>query len=203
MKLEVRPPTYPARPIDGGKLDKAEPLDPVEWRFRPKFNGRRVLCHVPSLRTWTRELVENKWGKFPAFHQLQLLIGLRWPHFEWLDLELLHGKTRIAKRSIIVLDYINPTSTWGNRMSNLTDLFAGHHQLNILNHPNDDRIYLPQLIPVSAGMKSWKILQQANKDLGCRFYEGLVAYNMHGAYPIQLFNPLKETGNWIKYRFIK
>ncbi len=63
MKKHIPEPlaiTYPARPINGGHLLKAwesgQVLDHEEWRYRPKYNGRRVLLHVPTMRTWNRQL---------------------------------------------------------------------------------------------------------------------------------------------------
>jgi hypothetical protein len=74
------PPTYPARPINGGRLDLAEEKDPEEWRYRPKFNGRRVLLHLPTMRTWNKELVENNGSFLPskscAISQINRLLSL-------------------------------------------------------------------------------------------------------------------------------
>ena len=43
----VRPPTYPARPINGGGLELAPPK-PGQWRYEPKYNGWRALVHAPT-----------------------------------------------------------------------------------------------------------------------------------------------------------
>jgi ATP-dependent DNA ligase len=41
------PITFPARPIQGGKLDRA-PKKTGLWFAEPKFNGWRALVHCPS-----------------------------------------------------------------------------------------------------------------------------------------------------------
>ena len=43
----VQPPTYPARPINGGRLELAPPK-PGQWFDEPKYNGWRALVHVPT-----------------------------------------------------------------------------------------------------------------------------------------------------------
>src|SRR5713101_1017213 len=43
----VRPCTYPARPINGGSLERALPK-PGHWYYEPKYNGWRALVHAPT-----------------------------------------------------------------------------------------------------------------------------------------------------------
>jgi hypothetical protein len=43
----VRPPTYPARPTNGGRLELAPPK-PGQWCYEPKYNGWRTLVHAPT-----------------------------------------------------------------------------------------------------------------------------------------------------------
>ena len=43
----MNPITYPARPINGGPLEKARPKH-GEWFYEPKYNGWRALVHVPT-----------------------------------------------------------------------------------------------------------------------------------------------------------
>jgi hypothetical protein len=202
LKLPA-PPSYPAKPMNGGKLEQAEPLDADEWRYRPKWNGRRCLVHMPTMRTWNRQLEENNWV-FPAFKKLQEIIynGDLWPPvLEWLDIELLYGKTSLSKRSIVVLDYISQNEVWIDRMANLRLAFTGH-VTDGLNPLRSDSVEFA--LPIAKGQEheAWDHMQLINKKLGTTYYEGLVAYNMRALYPIQLFSPQKETRHWIKYRFI-
>ena len=43
----VRACTYPARPVNGGSLERALPKS-GQWHYEPKYNGWRALVHAPS-----------------------------------------------------------------------------------------------------------------------------------------------------------
>jgi hypothetical protein len=43
----LRPCTYPARPLNGGPLERALPR-PGHWHYEPKCNGWRALVHAPT-----------------------------------------------------------------------------------------------------------------------------------------------------------
>ena len=45
--------SYPARPLQGGKLDRASKKTGL-WFAEPKFNGWRALVHCPSGAMWNR-----------------------------------------------------------------------------------------------------------------------------------------------------
>lgn len=200
MKHQLpQPPTYPARPMNAGRLEGSETLLGT-WRYRPKWNGRRVLCHLPTMRTWNRELEEVGY-QHPAFKKLQLMVGLRWPQCEWLDLEFLWGRSSVGKGAIIVLDYVIPTEHWELRQMVLHDIFADN-ELGGLCLPEKEQVYWSS--PLLEGMerRAWEAMQKINGELQTTIFEGLVAYEVTSEYPIQLFTPLKETPYWMKYRFI-
>ena len=45
--------TFPARPIQGGRLDLAPPKRGL-WFAEPKLNGWRALIHTPTGTMWNR-----------------------------------------------------------------------------------------------------------------------------------------------------
>jgi hypothetical protein len=45
--------SYPARPLQGGKLDRA-PKKTGLWYAQPKYNGWRALVHCPTGTMWNR-----------------------------------------------------------------------------------------------------------------------------------------------------
>ena len=45
--------TYPARPIQGGRLELAPPKRGL-WYAEPKLNGWRALIHTPTGTMWNR-----------------------------------------------------------------------------------------------------------------------------------------------------
>ena len=53
MSAILNPPTFPARPVNGGPLEKARPKSGV-WNVEPKVNGWRTLVHVPTGTMWNR-----------------------------------------------------------------------------------------------------------------------------------------------------
>jgi hypothetical protein len=122
-----------------------------------------------------------------------------------MDVELLYGKTSVAKRALIVLDYVSATETWLERNINLSIIFQEHILDSVYHQPEHDKVYFFNP-PISGDdsylLKVWLEMQGLNQEWGATFYEGLVAYNLGQPYPMQLFSPLRETRHWIKYRFI-
>ncbi len=49
--IPAHPPTFPARPIRGGKLELAPKKSGV-WFAEPKYNGLRALVHTPTGAMW-------------------------------------------------------------------------------------------------------------------------------------------------------
>lgn len=180
---------------------------PGNWRYRPKWNGKRILCHLPTLRTWNRELEENTSstaGK-PAFIKLKEIVesGDLWPPvLEWMDLEFIWGRHSVGKGMIIVLDYVSENETWTQRMVNLAMAFSGSTPLDVYAEPQKDEVHISRFIGPDETLKHWVVMQELNKDFGATFFEGLVGYETESKYPIQLFSPKRETRHWMKYRFI-
>lgn len=185
--------------MSGGRLEGAEPLGGT-WSYRPKWNGRRVLCHLPTMRTWNRELEEVGYVH-PAFKKLQLLVGLRWPVCEWLDMEFLWGRTSVGKGAIIVFDYVDATDSWNDRQVVLQEIFKDN-QMGALCLPEKEQVYWNNPLADGTENLAWEAMQRINGELQTTLFEGLVAYEIRAVYPTQLFSPLKETPYWMKYRFI-
>jgi hypothetical protein len=199
----VRPPTYPARPINGGRFEQAEPLE-GSWSYKPKWNGRRVLFHVPTGRTWNRYLEEVNYTRYPAFTRLKGLVGDR-VDFEWLDLEFLWGRISLGKGAIIVLDCVRMGLSWRERQEQLwvLGLLGGSAtELKVCQKPVDHGVYYGCPLMTNDPLKPWIEMQYKNAEWGVTFYEGLVAYEDKQPYPVQLFSPKRETRYWMKYRFI-
>jgi hypothetical protein len=53
----------------------------------------------------------------------------------------------------------------------------------------------------AAPMDPWQRLQQVNKELGCEFYEGMVAKRVNSPYNRQTVSPEQKTSAWVKYRW--
>jgi hypothetical protein len=159
------------------------------------------------MRTWNRQLEENAWV-FPALKKLMDIVnyGDIWPPtLEWLDIELLYGKTSVAKRALIVLDFVSENMIWLERDATLKMAFEGHLLESVDQQPQHDEVYFfspPISGPNEYLLKVWQEMQDLNHEWGATFYEGLVAYNIGEKYPVQLFSPNKETRHWRKFRFV-
>ena len=100
-----KPPTYPARPINGGKLELARPKR-GEWYAEPKFNGWRTLVHRQSGAMFNRQLEPLSIHK--EFEQALYALRFALPWAEWVDCEGLERRHGIGKGSLIVLDFVSP-----------------------------------------------------------------------------------------------
>lgn len=102
------PPTYPARPVNGGPL----PLAPVKrggWAFEPKLNGWRALIHVPSGTMFNRhgQRLSIAAAFTPALHRLRQLFPDGHP-IVWLDCEALERRHTLGQGTLFILDFIPP-----------------------------------------------------------------------------------------------
>jgi hypothetical protein len=208
----MNPPTFPARPMTGGPLERArQKLHPDMWRYEPKINGWRVLIDVRNKKLWSRynqpSSVEHKYASV-----LDRLTGM----FDgvvptWLDGEILGQRTpTMGRGSIIIFDVVWPQLTeqhkewnlWYERRRFLNATLGGEAELwDVEQTPRQDTIYhLPNVCDDEAE-EFYQRLKLINTRLGVELYEGLVAKRVDREYPMQLASPAKETTNWIKHRW--
>jgi hypothetical protein len=195
----MKPLTYPARPINGGPLDKARPKLGGPWLYELKYNGWRALVHVPSGTMFNRQGQKlSIAGEFAA-----ALDKLKHSQFEWLDCEALDRRHGLGRGSLIVLDEPDSTLPYADRPGRLDSLwnhlvepgFATFLETIITNgvaelpgsatevlnlhtrRPDPDSLYLPAAFTEQQARDIWckSLLRQVNTNFGCDFYEGLVA----------------------------
>ena len=212
----LTPPTYPARPINGGPLPNARPKT-GDWYYEPKYNGWRALVHVPTGTMFNREgkrLSIN--GEFrKALDFLGRTINVAdFPDHAWLDCEALERRHGIGRGTLILLDYIpSPEShpSYRQRHDSLQG-YCADGLIMYLAEPGrcePDDVYLcPHIEDSGDGtpggpfrMQVWEELQAANKRLGVEFFEGLVAKRADSLYPMQLRSPKEEFAGWMKHRW--
>jgi hypothetical protein len=218
----MMPLTYPARPVNGGPFDKARAKVGGPWFYEPKYNGWRAVVHVPTGTMFNRQgHTLSIAGEFAA-----ALDKLKSSPFEWLDCEALDRRHGLGRGSLVVLDQPgNPLpyagrldSLWGHLVEPLlatvlesisTDAVAGlpSTATEVLNlhtrRPEPDSLYVPAAFTDRQAREVWrkKLMQQVNANLGCDFYEGLVAKRGDSCYPVQLRSPDEEFPAWIKHRW--
>ncbi|MDE2104496.1 MAG: hypothetical protein KGL39_45090 [Patescibacteria group bacterium] len=213
----VAPPFYPARPINGGPLDKALPKangpGGAPWYYEPKYNGWRALVHVPTGAMFNRKLeplsiaAEFK----PALDQLRCTLDA--DAFQWADCEALERRHGIGRGTLIVLDVI-PESGRGQGISGLDCGLAvsGYAErklwltpvLPTLGHfekPPPDSLFVSPHFAAEEALDLWHDLAQSNRDWRCEFYEGLVAKRADSPYPRQRRSPDVEFPFWMKHRW--
>ena len=199
----ITPPTYPARPVNGGPFEKALPKT-GDWYYEPKYNGWRAWVHAPTRTMFNRhgELLSIAHTFDAVLNDIQARHNAEMP---WLDVEALGRRHDIGRGSLIILDYL-PSSpgTYKNRRS-LLELACACWKWPLLKELNkpvpDNSIHLTMSYRAEGAPQLWEILKQCNAALGCEFYEGFVAKRADSLYPIQLRNPKLEFPFWIKHRW--
>ena len=190
-----KPPTYPARPINGGKLELARPKR-GEWCAEPKFNGWRTLIHRQSGAMFNRQLEPLSIHK--EFEQALYALRFALPWAEWVDCEGLERRHGIGKGSLIVLDFVSPVP-YSDRRQALTDALP---VLPLYDWPKENSLVTTysatdaQAVYTGAHITNLEILA------GVDFYEGIVCKRAGSGYPVQLVSASRENPHWIKHRFI-
>ena len=199
--------TYPARPIQGGRLELAPPKRGV-WFAEPKFNGWRALVHTPSGTMWNRH--GGRLTIAPCFmHALDELRDLADEGLIWADCEALERRHQIARGTLIVLDAIpgDPmfTPSYAERREFLESLRLPQEPFSGGFHEGEAA---PLLLTTSRMVTSpneslafYHSLRQANRSLGAEFFEGVVMKRADAPYPVQKRSSTEESRAWIKHRW--
>ena len=196
----VRPPTYPARPINGGALELAPPKSSC-WFYEPKYNGWRALVHAPTGSMFNRHgqplSIASEFG-----HALEHLraVRLKAEGIEWLDCEALDRRHALGRGTLLVFDCIDSTEPWRQRKEVLARALSAHDYRQV---PLTEALYgVPAHDPAEINpLELYRQLRQLNARWGCQFYEGVVAKRSTEAYPLQLRSPHQEFVGWVKHRW--
>jgi len=185
----LKPPTYPARPVNGGPLPKSKPKSGA-WSYEPKYNGWNALVHIASGAMFNRHLEPLTIAKEfqPALEKLRVTLDAG--SFKWANCEALERRHNIGRGTLIVFDVVpemKPIENW------IAATYAERHRWIQAVLPvapfspaefENDALYCSPIVGVPA--IAWEQLQAFNKQAGCEFYEGLVAKQDDSLYPIQL-----------------
>lgn len=202
-------PTYPARPHNGGPFKRDAngrdnlSYNPEDYSFTPKYNGWRVLIHVPTRKTFNRYGEPLSIGKEFSTALGDICSALDAEAFKWLDVEGLERRHSIGKGALILLDVIPTDDYNGARYEErgfwVTPSIIPVHQLH--TKPEANGVYQAQRFSAGELSHNWNLMQQINKEWGCEFYEGVVAARRDAPYPIQLRSPDQTTTSRIKHRW--
>ena len=199
--------TYPARPIQGGRLELAPPKRGL-WYAEPKLNGWRALIHTPTATMWNRHgaLLTIADCFRPALASLAQLASRG---LVWADCEALERRHNLGRGTLVVLDVITASSTptYEQRRATLESLlpcdpvFDGDSSRPV---PSSAAVLTPARRTDShADARAfYQRLRAANRALGCDFFEGVVMKRTDSPYPVQLRSATEEYRGWVKHRFL-
>ena len=116
--------TFPARPIQGGRLELAPPKRGL-WYAEPKLNGWRALIHTPTGTMWNRHgtLLTIADCFRPALAALGKLASRG---LVWVDCEALERRHNLGRGTLVVLDVIPEfgTPSYEQRRAMLVSLLS-------------------------------------------------------------------------------
>ncbi len=196
-------PSYPARPINGGPLERARPKTGT-WMYEPKLNGWRAIIHAPSGRMYNRhgERLSIEECFKPA---LDILANADVP--EWLDCEALERRLQLGRGSLVIFDYLpspkqrkdtytDRKALLLNRLKALPSWKPWQFGAPVQNALYTLEGFIPEVID-----ELYITLQSENRAVGASLYEGLVAKRADAPYPVQLRSASEETTHWVKHRW--
>ena len=201
------PITYPARPIQGGRLELAPPKRGV-WYAEPKLNGWRALIHTPTGTMWNRHgsLLTIADCFRPALAKLAALASRG---LVWADCEALERRHNLGRGTLAVLDLVpeSGTPTYEQRRALLESflacdsVFEGDTSHSV---PCGAVVLTPtrRVDSHADALEFYERLRAANRVFGCDFFEGVVMKRVDSIYPVQLRSSTEEFRGWTKHRFL-
>ena len=196
--------SYPARPIQGGKLDRA-PKKIGLWYAEPKYNGWRALVHCPSGAMWNRHGGRlSIAGEFDV--ALAELKKLSSTGLVWADCEAMERRHKVGRRSLIVLDWIPDlgSPTYEERRVFLESLLPLERMsLGEGTMPEDSVLLAPSIAETNGqALQLYRSLEAINRSVLADVFEGVVMKRSRSTYPVQLRSAGEENQGWIKHRFL-
>ena len=199
--------TYPARPIQGGRLELAPPKRGL-WYAEPKLNGWRALIHTPTGTMWNRHgtLLTIADCFRPA---LAALAKLASRGLVWADCEALERRHNLGRGTLVVLDVIPESGapSYEQRRVILESLlvcdavFGGDTTRSV---PVNAACLAPTLRIDDHGdaLEFYARLRETNRVLRCDFFEGVVLKRADSPYPVQRRSSTEVFHAWCKHRFL-
>jgi hypothetical protein len=196
--------SYPARPLQGGKLDRA-PKKTGLWYAQPKYNGWRALVHCPSGTMWNRH-----GGRLSIAHEFDAALCELQKFSEagliWADCEAMERRHSVGRRSLIVLDWIPDAGspTYEHRREFLESLLPLERMsLGEGTMPEDSVLLTPSIDDKDgAALRLYKSLRTINQTAKADVFEGVVMKRAGSLYPVQLRSATEESRCLVKHRFL-
>ena len=201
----MNPPSYPARPINGGPLPRAR-IKPGVWSYEPKVNGWRAVVNARTGEMWNRHgkrlSIEKEFSLvLDSLRRAELPEALT-----WLDCEALERRHSLGQGSLVVLDYI-PTagdhSPYSKRRATIGATLREYLvPWRVEDRPMENRLlFFDCCYDDSGKSEAWNHLQRLNTRFNTELFEGFVAKRHDSLYPTQLRSPSLEFPLWVKHRW--
>ena len=199
--------TFPARPIQGGRLDLAPPKRGL-WFAEPKLNGWRAIIHTPTGTMWNRHgTLLTIAGCFrPA---LTALANLASRGLVWADCEALQRRHNLGRGTLVVLDVVPESGTpiYTARRAMLESVLPCDP---VFDGDTTRAVPCAAVVLTQArradshadALAFYQRLRAANRVLGCEFFEGVVMKRADSIYPVQRRSATEECRGWCKHRFV-
>jgi hypothetical protein len=196
--------SYPARPLQGGKLDRA-PKKIGLWYAQPKYNGWRAVVHCPSGTMWNRH-----GGRLSIAGEFAVALGelkkLSKAGLIWADCEAMERRHNVGRRSLIVLDWIpdSESPTYEERREFLESLLPLESMSQGEGMMPEDSVLLSPSIAETNGqaLQLYRLLEAINRSVLADVFEGVVMKRAVSAYPVQMRSSTEESRALIKHRFL-
>jgi hypothetical protein len=196
--------SYPARPLQGGKLDRA-PKKMGLWYAQPKYNGWSAVVHCPSGTMWNRH-----GGRLSIAHEFDAALcelqKLSECGLIWADCEAMERRHNVGRRSLIVLDSIPDAGSpiYEERREFLESLVPLERMsLGEGTMPEDSVLLTPSIADTNGqALQLYRSLEAINRSVLADVFEGVVMKRAVSAYPVQLRSPDEKCRFWQKHRFL-
>ena len=199
------PITFPARPIQGGKLERA-PKKAGLWFAEPKYNGWRALVHCPSGVMWNRHGGRlSIAGEFGA--ALRELRRLAEAGLVWADCEAMGRRHKVGCGTLIVLDWIakDGAPIYEERRAFLEGLvpLEGMGLGEEPTIPANSLLLTPSMADTDgAALRLYESLRSINRAAWADVFEGVVMKRGGSWYPVQLRSAGEECRGWVKHKWL-
>ncbi len=200
----LTPFTFPARPIQGGKLDKA-PKKTGLWFAEPKYNGWRALVHCPSGTMWNRHGGRlSIAGEFAS--PLRELRRLAEAGLVWADCEAMGRRHKVGCGTLIVLDWVpeDGSPVYEERRKFLESLVPLERMsLGEESIPANSLLLTPSMADADgAALRLYESLRSVNRQARVDVFEGVVMKRGGSLYPVQLRSAGEESRCLVKHRYL-
>lgn len=191
---------YPMRPIDGGPYPTCPPKL-GRWATEPKWDGRRVLLHLPTMSLWNRKGAQLPDGIAAQYMAAAAMLADRTTEiwcdlFEWMDCEGMGRiETGMYRGCLMLLDLPRHKGDYVERRLAMRQIGLSELTYDTLRSTRDKAYIVPTYDRDSTDLDSmWR------RHVGHPLIEGFVMKKLDSQY-VGLSRPDGKSTTWVKHRY--